>query len=118
MAINPTHTKLAATATRLINENGSAMKLWREDETGGTSFEPIVTPEDVDITAVRSKFSSFEVGDGSRIKSTDIKLLMDSSVNPKEYQKVIDGVNELQIIDSVVIAPGDVTIIYKVQARL
>lgn len=117
MAINPTHTKLAATATRLINLNGSAMKLWREVTTG-PDFDPVITPEDEDITAVRSKFSSFEVGDGSRIKSTDIKLLMDSSVNPKEYQKVIDGVNELQIIDSVVIAPGDVTIIYKVQARL
>ena len=115
--VNPTHTKLAATATRLISENGAPMQLWREVTTG-PDYDPIVTPETADITAVRTKFSAFEVGDGSRIKSTDLKLLIDSSVNPKDYEKIIDGAKEMQIIDVPEVIPGEVSIIYKVQARL
>jgi hypothetical protein len=118
MAANPTHTKLAATATRLISENGAPMQLWREVTTG-PDYDPIVTTETADITAVRTRFSAFEVGDGSRIKSTDLKLLIDSSVDPRDnYQKIIDGSNELQIIDTLEVIPGEVSIIYKVQARL
>lgn len=115
--VNPTHVKLEATAKRLIAENGSAMQLWREVTTG-PDYDPAVAIETADITAVRSKFAAYEVGDGSRIKSTDLKLLISSDVDPRQYQKVIGGADELQIIDAQTIAPGDTTVIYKLQARL
>lgn len=121
MAVNPDHVELAEVAKELISENGAPMQLWREVVTGGTDYDPnsgTVSIETADITAVRTKFSAFEVGDGSRIKSTDLKLLIDSTVNPKEYQKIIDGTKELQIIDVPEVIPGEVSIIYKVQARL
>ena len=117
MAANLDHIELAAVATELINENGAPMRVWREVATG-PDYDPSVTIETVGIIAVRSKFSTNEVGDGSRIKSTDLKLLIDSSVDPREYQKIIDGSNELQIIDVPEVIPGEVSILYKVQARL
>ena len=122
MAVNPDHVELAEVATELIGENGAPMQLWREVVTGGTDYDPnsgTVTIETTDIIAVRTKFSAFEVGDGSRIKSTDLKLLIDSSVDPRDnYQKIIDGSKELQIVDTLEVIPGEVSIIYKVQARL
>ena len=117
MSINPTHVKLEATAKRLIAENGTAMQLWREVTTG-PDYDPVITIETSGITAVRASFTAYEVGDGSRIKSTDLKLLMSSDVDPRQYQKVIDGTDELQIIDAQTIVPGDTTILYKVQVRL
>jgi hypothetical protein len=115
--VNPLHTKLAAVAERLINENGATMTLVNETTTG-PDYDPVVTEITQDVIAVRTKFSANEVGDGSRIKSTDVKLLMSSAVDPKLYQKVNDGVDEMQIVNADVIKPGELVIIYKVQARL
>jgi hypothetical protein len=110
---NPSHTRLASTAERLIKKHGATMTLINETTTG-PAYDPVVTEVTQSVIAVRLSFSDFEVGDGSRIKSTDIKLLMSSAVDPNLYQKV-DG---MQIINAEVIKPGDVTIMYNVQARL
>lgn len=117
MAVSKTHTKLAATAKRLIDKNGAPMQMWRE-ETTGPDYDPVIVTDTAPIIAVRSRFTVAEVGDGSRIKSTDIKLLLSSGEDPRQYEKIIDGADELQIIDTTPIAPGELNIMYKVQARL
>jgi hypothetical protein len=114
---NRDHLELQADAKELIAENGATMQLYKETTTG-PSYDPVSTAVTQGVVAVRSKFSAFEVGDGSRIKSTDIKLLLDSDHDPRGYSKVIDGSNEYQIIDVVIVQPGDVVMLYKIQARL
>lgn len=114
---NPVHVKLADTAKRLIAKNGATVVLVKEDTTG-PDYDPVVTRTTQSLIAVRTSFSAMEVGDGSRIKSTDIKYLMDSETNPLDFEKIEDGNKELQIIDAVAVHPGDISIIYKVQARL
>ena len=114
---NAIHEKLQAIAKRLIGKNGATMQLYKETTTG-PSYDPVVTPITQDVIAVRSKYPASEVGDGSFIKSTDIKLLLSSEHDPRQYSKIIDGGNQYQIVDAQVIEPGETTILYKIQVRL
>ena len=117
MSINPIHVELQGVAQELIAENGVTMQLVSSTTTG-PAFNPVVVDTLTDIVAVRSNYNVNEVGDGSRIKSTDIKLLIASQVAPATGQKIIDGLKEMQIIDVSIIEPGEVVILYKVQVRL
>lgn len=117
MAANPDHIELAETAKELIDENGAPMQLFKETTTG-PSYDPVTTPVTEDVTGVRSKFSAKEIGDGSRIKSTDIKILIDAAIDPTGFEKIIDGTRSMQIIEIMPIEPGEVKIMNTLQCRL
>lgn len=112
---NATHVRLAATAQRLIAANGRAMQL-RSFVESGPEYNPVRTPVDQDITAVQTRLDNREV-DGQNIMSTDRMYLLDSQHDPNSFEKLVDGSVEYDIVNAQEIAPGDTSIIYRVQAR-
>ncbi len=115
---NPTHTRLAATATRLIALHGRPMQLLVSSG-GNDPFSPVSTNSELDIMGLQTKFSTREI-DGDLIQVRDKRILLDSTVVPTsdmrlrdkgiDYSIVKDGIEEIE--------PGLKSIIYKVQARL
>lgn len=117
MAINPDHVELAELATELIKENGSEMTLRTETVSTGWPRTAVVTDETV--TAVRSGSvtdAQINASDG-RLRMGDVRLLIDAKVAPTTAGILIDGPRQYQIIDVPEIAPGDVSIMWKVVAR-
>ena len=108
--------ELAADTVILIEETGEAMQMTRTTSTG-PAYDPAagtVTGEAETVIAVRGNFNQFEIGDGSRIKSTDLKLLTTAAFDPRLYQKIGD----YQIVSVKPVQPGTIVMLYIIQARL
>lgn len=108
--------ELAAETVILIEETGAPMQLTRETSTG-PAYDPAagtITAESESVIGVKGNFSQFEKGDGSRIKSTDIKILTTAAFDPRLYQKIGD----YQIVDVKTVMPGTIVMLYIIQARL
>ncbi len=113
---NPTHVRLAATATRLIALHGRPMQLL--ESTGGSDpFNPVETETTQDFIGVATRFSINEI-DGSTIQSSDRKYLLDAVIEPTTAHRLRDGESDYSIVNVDQVAPGETSIIYKVQARL
>ena len=116
MAANPTHTRLAATAKRLIAANGRSINLQKEVRQDGPAYNPTISIENTAVTGVETRFSANEI-DGVEVLRTDKAFLLNSDVDPADFIRLMDGSNKYSIVSRQVINPGEVTIIYKVQAR-
>ncbi len=109
------YSDLDLTAKELIADFGRSAIL-RTKVNSGLAYNPTITPTNTGITVVATKYSSFDV-DGSLILATDKKFLMSSLVEPEKADIIVDGGVEYNIENVEVVAPGDTTILYKVQAR-
>lgn len=106
---------LQSTATRLISKFGRDFTL-RTLQKSGPSYNPVIVNSDVTVKGVFTKFKAGEI-DGTLIQSSDKMVIIDSSVIPDVEQRIVDGSNEYSIVDVDEIKPGEIGMIYKVQAR-
>ena len=112
---NSTHTRLAQVARRLIAKNGRTMLL-RTFTQSGDPWSPTQTPVDTDIVGLQTGWTRSD-RDQFLIETGDIKIMIDSSVEPSTAGRIVDNGIDYSIIDFATVAPGEQTIFYKVQAR-
>ena len=109
------HVWAAELATEMIGENGRTMLL-RTFTQSGDPWSPSLTPVDTPIIGLQTGWTRSD-RDQFLIETGDIKILIDSSVEPSTAGRIVDGSVDYSIIDFVTVAPGEQTIFYKVQAR-
>lgn len=107
--------KLATTAQKLIRANGRNVTL-RSFSSSGDAWNPTQSQTDVTVKAVFSRYSSFET-DGVLIRADDVKVLIEASAAPTLSQRIIDGSIDYSIVNVQTVKPGDVAMLYIVQAR-
>lgn len=108
-------TSLAATATRLIRENGRDASLVTVTSTG-PDWEPVLTETVTAIKLVQSSFNAMDK-DLFTLQENDVKYLISSAYTPTKQAKIRDTL-DYTIIDLKVIKPGETTALYIVQARV
>lgn len=113
---NPTHLRLASTATRLIKKNGRAAELLHTKNVG-PSYDPDQLEVATPVTIVQIGFEAKEI-EGSLVQEGDLAFLMDSSVEPKNDMRLRDDCDDYSIMPINNVTPGEVRMIYKVRARL
>ena len=112
---NPTYTRAAATAARLISAYGRTMQLVTQTNSGD-SWNPTVSESTTDVYGVETKYSNSEI-DGELIKSGDVKVLIDAEVKPELSMRLRTNGIDYSIINIETLAPADLTILYKLQVR-
>lgn len=83
----------------------------------GEPWDPVITDQAQRIVGVQTKFGANEI-DGDLIKSTDKRILLDSSIKPDVSMRLRDEGVDYSIISVETIAPGTQVIIYKLQVRV
>lgn len=119
------YVELAATAQRLINENGRDVTIIRKDRTpadankpwrGGGTSDTTVGP----VKAVIFPFNAADV-DGTLVRREDKQAWVaanDTGASPIEtFDELIDGSTTFQILSVEVINPGDTLLVYQLQLR-
>lgn len=109
------HTWAAQMATEMIGENGRPMLL-RTFTQSGDPWSPTQTPVDTPIIGLQTGWTRSD-RDQFLIEIGDIGILIDSSVEPSTAGRLINNGVDYSIIDFATVAPGEQTILYKVQAR-
>lgn len=102
-------------AADMIGEHGRGMIL-RTFTQSGDPWSPTQTPVDVNVVGLQTAWTRSD-RDEFLIETGDIKILIDSSVEPSIAGRIVDSGIDYSIIDVATIAPGEQTIFYKVQAR-
>lgn len=102
-------------ATEMIGENGRSMLL-RTFTQSGDPWSPSLTPVDTPVMGLQTGWTRSD-RDQFLIETGDIKIMIDSSVEPSTAGRIVDGSVDYSIIDFATVAPGEQTIFYKVQAR-
>ena len=108
------YSKLATTATRLINRFGKRLQKRTVTNTG-SDWNPTQTVIVTPIDGVICAYGIHEI-DGTLIKFTDKKLLTTSLISLRD--KVVDGTLVYTVFSIDVVEPADTTLLYKVQLRL
>lgn len=109
------HVWAAELATEMIGGNGRPMLL-RTFTQSGDPWSPSLTPVDTPIIGLQTGWTRSD-RDQFLIEIGDIKILIDSSVEPSTAGRIVDNGIDYSIIDFVTVAPGEQAILYKVQAR-
>lgn len=109
----------AALAIELIEEYGRPMNLvvTTASETPGPAWDPEATETSTVetttvVNGVQTFFSALERG-GGLVEEGDIKILLDSAVEPPNDARI----DEYSIVNVEPIKPGGVVVLYKVHAR-
>ena len=109
------YASLAATAERLIRENGREMTL-RSETASGDAWNPTLSVSDSTVVGVVTKFSAFEVANGL-VEAQDKKILFAATVPLTNAKRIIDGGVEYSIINVETVKPGYTAVLYKAQVR-
>lgn len=102
-------------ATEMIGENGRPMLL-RTFAQSGDPWSPTQAPVDTDVVGLQTGWTRSD-RDQFLIETGDIKIMIDSSVEPSTAGRIVDNGVDYSIIDFATVAPGEQAILYKVQAR-
>ena len=102
-------------ATAAISEHGRSMLL-RTFTQSGDPWSPSLTPVDTPIIGLQTGWTRSD-RDQFLIETGDIKILIDSNVEPSTAGRIVDNNVDYSIIDFATVAPGEQAILYKVQAR-
>ena len=102
-------------ATAAISEHGRSMLL-RTFTQSGDPWSPSLTPVDTPVVGLQTGWTRSD-RDQFLIETGDIKILIDSNVEPSTAGRIVDNNVDYSIIDFATVAPGEQTIFYKVQAR-
>ena len=106
---------MAALAVKMISKYGQSMTL-RSYSSSGDEWNPSLTETDTAVTGVLGNYND-GLMDGTLIQKDDKYVLLDSSVNPTEADKiVIDGV-VFSIAAVNTINPGGTKVFHKLQVR-
>ena len=107
---------LAATAERLVRENGKDALLISETNTG-TDYQPTITQTSETIRLVQSQFSTQDNNDFV-LQAHDVKLLVSSAFTISAKQRIETNGLQYSIVAVKEIKPSDTSILYIVQGRL
>ena len=103
-------------ATEAIIENGRAATLVTISN-DGNAWDPVQTSAEVDVTVLQTAFNASDKNQWL-IEAHDKAFLIDSSVTPIVGSTLVDGETHYSIINIATIAPGETTILHKLQARV
>jgi len=104
-------------ATKMINKYGRSAVL-RAEIASGDDWNPTITQTEVPVKVFSSSYSLSEI-DGTLIESSDIKFLVDSTVDVETSSKIVDDDGKVYDVISVpIVRPGPTKVMSKVQARL
>ena len=113
------HEWAAELATDAIIENGRAATLVTISN-GGDAWNPSQTSAEVDVTVLQTAFKA-EDKNQWLIEAHDKAFLMDSSITPIVGSTLVDTVDGVtthySIINVATLAPGETTILHKLQVR-
>lgn len=110
------HEWAAELATDAIIENGRAATLVTISN-GGSAWDPVQASAEVDVTVLQTAFNATDKNQWL-IETHDKAFLMDSSVTPIVGSTLVDGETHYSIINIATLAPGETTILHKLQARV
>ncbi|MFM7009326.1 MAG: hypothetical protein ACKO0Z_08375 [Betaproteobacteria bacterium] len=110
------HGWAAQAAAELIAENGRVATLVTISNSG-SAWNPVQTSAEVDVIVLQTSFSSTDKNQWL-IEVHDKAFLMDSSVTPIVGSTLVDGAIHYSIINVATIAPGETTILHKLQVRI
>ena len=109
------HEWAAELATEAIIENGRAATLVTISN-GGSAWDPVQTSVEVDVIVLQTAFKA-EDKNQWLIEAHDKAFLMDSSVTPIVGSTLVDGETHYSIVNIATLAPGETTILHKLQVR-
>lgn len=107
---------LAATAERLVRENGKDALLISETNTG-TDYQPTIIQTSETIKLVQSQFSKNDNNDFV-LEANDMKFLVSSAFTLTTKQRIETNGQQYSIVALKEIKPADTSILYIVQGRL
>jgi hypothetical protein len=110
------HEWAAELATDAIIENGRAATLVTISNSGN-AWDPVQTSVEVDVTVLQTAFNAADKNQWL-IEAHDKAFLMDSSVTPIVGSTLVDGETHYSIVNIATIAPGETTILHKLQVRV
>jgi hypothetical protein len=110
------HEWAAELATDAIIENGRAATLVTISNSGN-AWDPVQTSVEVDVTVLQTAFNASDKNQWL-IEAHDKAFLMDSSVTPIVGSTLVDGETHYSIVNIATIAPGETTILHKLQVRV
>ena len=110
------HEWAAQLATEMIGENGRAATLVTVSN-GGSAWDPVQASAEVDVTVLQTSFNASDRNQWL-IEAHDKAFLLDSSVTPIVGSTLVDGATHYSIVNIATIAPGETTILHKVQVRV
>ena len=110
------HDRHVANATRLISKNGRAATLVTISN-GGDAWNPVQTSAEVDVTVLQTAFNAADKNQWL-IEAHDKAFLLDSSVTPIVGSTLVDGETHYSIVNIATLAPGETTILHKLQVRV
>ena len=110
------HEWAAELATDAIIENGRAATLVTISNSGN-AWDPVQTSVEVDVTVLQTAFNAADKNQW-QIEAHDKAFLMDSSVTPIVGSTLVDGETHYSIVNIATIAPGETTILHKLQVRV
>ena len=103
-------------ATSGIMENGRAATLVTISHCG-SAWDPVQISAEVDVTVLQTAFNASDKNQWL-IEAHDKAFLIDSSVTPIVGSTLVDGETHYSIVNIATIAPGETTILHKLQARV
>ena len=99
-----------------IAENGRAATLVTISNSG-SAWDPVQTSMEVDVIVLQTAFKA-EDRNQWLIESHDKAFLLDSSVTPIAGSTLVDGETHYSIVNIATLAPGETTILHKLQVRV
>ena len=109
------HEQFVRLAARLISKNGRGMQLVTVANSG-TAWDPTQAETEADVIGVQTAFKA-EDKNQWLIEAHDKAFLLDSSVTPIVGSTLVDGETHYSIINIATLAPGETTILHKLQVR-
>lgn len=110
------HEWAAGIATEMIGENGRPATLVTIIN-GGDAWDPVQTSSDVDVTILQTAFNASDKNQWL-IEAHDKAFLLDSSATPIVGSTLVDSETNYRIVNIATIAPGETTILHKLQVRV
>ena len=110
------HEWAAELATDAIIENGRAATLVTISNSG-SAWDPVQTSVEVDVTVLQTAFNAADKNQWL-IEAHDKAFLLDSSITPIVGSTLVDGETHYSIVNIATLAPGETTILHKLQARV
>lgn len=111
----PNYLASAQKARAKISPAGREVNLLSSVPDDGAWNSP-TTPNSQAIKVVQSQFQRGEI-DGNLVRFGDIKYLAGTEVSIDSSMQIEDGDTTYNIVNIVEVKPGDVPILYKIQAR-
>ena len=110
------HEWAAQMATEAIIENGRAATLVTISN-GGDAWNPVQTSAEVDVIVLQTAFNAADKNQWL-IEAHDKAFLLDSSVTPIVGSTLVDGTTHYSIVNIATLAPGETTVLHKLQVRV